>query len=62
MKKTIDIEKVTNESNEDVILMSTENTQNRIIHKRKYGKTKCYFYVDGNPVIVIGPHCNLLLN
>ena len=32
--------------------------QNRIISMRRFGKTYPFFFSKGEPMIVIGPHCN----
>jgi len=32
--------------------------QNRIISMRRFGKTYPFFFRKGEPMIVIGPHCN----
>jgi hypothetical protein len=30
--------------------------------ERFMGKLRCYYYSDGNPLIVIGPHCIIFIN
>ena len=68
MKSSIDIENgrrnnINNLSNQSehstLISLADEKIEIGIV-KRKFGKMKCFYYVKGEPVIVIGPHCKIL--
>ena len=49
-----------NQSEHSTLISLADEKIDINIKKRKLGRMKCFYYVNGEPVIVIGPHCKIL--
>jgi len=57
-----DLENINKSENAILIINKSIIYNENSLNIMNRGKTKCFFYFNGEPLIVIGPHCNFFNN